>query len=415
MSNKTTQKKGTISVLGLGYMGLPLACLLANANYKVQGIDIDKNKIEELQEKKLTTTEPGLKELFNKAVKSDNLSFHNQIQEADVFIIAVPTPSENKKIDLKYVESATKMVLEVLQPNNLVIIESTIAPNTCKKVIKPILDKKKIDYKLAHCPERAIPGNTLYELINNDRILGGIDKKSTAETKEIYASFVKGNIFLTDITTAETVKLLENSFRDINIAFANEVAKLSEKLEINPWETIKLANKHPRVNILNPGPGVGGHCIPVDPWFLVQDDPEAHFIRLAREVNDSMPAYVIKMVKKYLKKSKSTITILGVAYKANVDDARETPAEKIIKLAKNEGWKVKTVDPYVKKFDYPIVDIREALSKSDAAILITDHNEFKKFDFSKFNLDFIFDARNVLNKKQLSKNTKLITFGGKNE
>ena len=400
-----------ICILGLGYMGLPLACNLAKAGYKVLGVDINKEKIKNLRRKKLETTEPGLKKLFQIAVGNNNLNFYNKIQPADVFIIAVPTPATNRRINLKYIKLAAKMVTQVIQKNNLVILESTVAPNTCKKVIKPILDQKKTHYFLAHCPERAIPGNTLYELQNNDRIIGGLNKESAKNAKEIYRSFVKGKIYLTDLTTAETVKLLENSFRDINIAFANEIAKLSEKININLWEAIELANKHPRVNILKPGPGVGGHCIPIDPWFLIQDEPKAKFIRLAREINDSMPEYIVNCVKKLIKKQKPTIAILGVAYKADVDDARETPSSKIICLMQKKGWNIKVTDPYVTKYHLRIMPLEKALEKTDGAVLVTDHTLYKKFNFKKYSLSFIFDTRNIISEKQLSKETRLIKFG----
>jgi UDP-N-acetylglucosamine 2-epimerase (non-hydrolysing) len=407
-----------VSVLGLGYMGLPTACLLANAGYKVTGIDINSEKIKNLQDKKFETTEPGLKELFLSAVKTGRISFSTEIKPADIFLIAVPTPAKNNKIEIKYVESAAKMVASVLKNNNLVILESTVSPNTCKKFLTSILNNQGVKYFLAHCPERAIPGNTLYEVVNNDRIIGGIDKESEKMTKEIYSKFVKGNIFTTEITTAETVKLLENSFRDINIAFANEIAKISKSIGINPWEAISLANKHPRVNILNPGPGVGGHCIPVDPWFLVQDNPEAKFIRLAREINDSMPDYIVEKIKQEFIKRKiknPKIAVLGVAYKADVDDSRETPATKIIEKMKDLKWKVMIADPFVKNYKYPIDTIENSLENADATILITDHSAFKSYNFKKYPLKFIYDTRNIINKENINSNTELLTFGSNGE
>jgi len=396
-------------------MGLPTACLLAKNGFRVFGYDIDQKKITKLKKAQFETSEPGLKELFEKAVKSDNLTFHGQIKPADIFIIAVPTPAVNNHIELKYVKSATKMTSEVLEENNLVILESTVAPNTCKKIIKPILDRKNISYHLAHCPERAIPGNTLSELVNNDRIIGGIDKESTQLAQKLYLRFVKGKMYLTDITTTETAKLLENSFRDINIAFANEIAKLSGKIGINPWQTIELANRHPRVNILKPGPGVGGHCIPLDPWFLIQDNPEAKFIKLARKINDSMPEYVVNIVKKNINKKSPRIAVLGVAYKSNVDDSRETPATKIIEKMKKKNWIVKVTDPLVKNYQYPLLPIKKALKNADGAVLVTDHTFFKNFNFKKYPIPFIFDTRNILNKKQLHSNTELLAFGENQE
>ena len=410
-----TEKIPKVSVLGMGYMGLPTACLLAKNGFRVFGIDVDKKKITKLKKGQFETSEPGLNELFKKTVKSKNLTFHSQIKPADIFIIAVPTPAVNNRIELKYVKFATEMIADVLEKDNLIILESTVTPNTCRKILKPILDKKNVSYYLAHCPERAIPGNTLFELINNDRIIGGIDKESTQLAQKLYLKFVKGKIYLTDIITAETAKLLENSFRDINIAFANEVAKLSGKIGINPWQAIELANKHPRVNILKPGPGVGGHCIPLDPWFLIQYNPEAKFIKLARRVNDSMPEYVVNTVKKNINKKRPGIAILGVAYKGNIDDSRETPATKIIELMKKKKWTVKATDPLVKNYQYPLSPIDETLKNVDGAILVTDHDAFKKFNFKKYPIPFIFDTRNILNKKQLHPNTELLTFGGNQE
>jgi len=415
MNKKTKNKKPSVqktaSVIGLGYMGLPTACLLTQAGYKVIGIDINKKKVDALKRGSFKSTEPGMEELFKKAYDSGNFSFSTEMQPADIFVIAVPTPAQNKRMDLNFVISATINLVDVLEKDNLVIVESTIAPNTCKKIIKPILDQKNIPYYLAHCPERAIPGNTLYELTHNDRIIGGIDEKSEKMTESVYQKFVKGQIFTTDITTAEAVKLLENSYRDVNIAFANEIAKLSKKININPWRAIELANRHPRVDILKPGPGVGGHCIPVDPWFLVQDDSRAKFIRLARNVNDSMPEHIVKYIEQLSKKQKPRIVVLGVAYKSNVDDARETPATEIIKLMKQRGWEVTVADPYVKEYNYPILKIEEALVNADGMVLITDHDNYKKFDFSKYKLDFVFDPRNAFKKEQFNKDTKLVTFG----
>jgi len=258
-------------VLEEAQFGLPTAALLANAGYKVTGVDTDKEKIEKLKKGILYIDEKEVKEIVQKSLNSNNFIVSTNIEEADIFIISVPTPVlvDNKKPDLSYVISAAEMIRKVMKKGNLIILESTVPPNTSKKILLPILNKSGLragnDYYLSHCPERAIPGNTIYELINNDRIIGGINKISCEKTKEIYSSFVKGKIYLTDITTAETVKLMENTYRDINIDLANEFAKIAEKIGINVWKAIELANKHPRVNILKPGPGVGGHCIPVRP------------------------------------------------------------------------------------------------------------------------------------------------------
>ena len=389
-----------ICLLGLGYIGLPTAALFATGGYKVVGVDIDNEKVEEISKGIVYFDEIGLKDLVRKALESGNLMVKNNVEEADIFIIAVPTPlnEKQKNPNLEYVKSAAEMIKEVLKKKDLIILESTVPPNTSRKILIPILNgssgfKAGVDYYIAHCPERAIPGNTIYELINNDRIIGGIDKTSCEKAKDVYSHFVKGMIYLTDITVAETIKLMENTYRDINIALANEFAKISEEIGINVWEAIELANKHPRVNILNPGPGVGGHCIPVDPWFLIGDRIVSEIIKLAREINDSMPEHVVSLIDKTVKDIKSpTITILGVAYKKNVDDIRNTPAFEIIRLAKNRGWRVKIHDPIVKQFKYPLLNLNDALEDTDCVVIVTDHDIYREIDLSGYT---VVDTRNT--------------------
>mgnify|MGYP001121684036 CR=1 FL=1 len=405
------KKDKKICVIGLGYIGLPTACYLAKAGYKVIGFDLNKTKISGLKQKKLPFQEPGLKDLFKKSFK--NLNFSSHIEPADVFIISVPTPiTDRKKPELKFVKKAAEDINKVLKEKDLIIVESTIPPGTCKKIILPILTKehKELKVYLSHAPERAIPGKTLKEMVKNDRIIGGIDKKSTNLTKEIYSSFVKGKIHLTDAATAEFVKLIENTFRDINIAFANELVKVCNGDGINLWEAIKLANLHPRVNIHQPGPGVGGHCISIDPWFLIKKANEngTQFIKLSRKINDLMPSYVIQCVSKMLKGvKKPKITVLGVAYKANVDDWRETPALKIIELAKSKGWQVKIHDPLVKDFPYKIeTNFKKAIDGSDCLILVANHDFYKKVDpikIKNMRIMKIFDTRNFINEKKWQK------------
>jgi UDP-N-acetyl-D-mannosaminuronic acid dehydrogenase len=294
-----------ICVLGLGYIGLPTACLFANANHEVIGIDINQKTIEKLNHKELPFEEKGLKDLFKNAYP--NMKFETQVEEADVFIIAVPTPlnKEMKMAELKYVKSAAEMIYSHLKKDNLIILESTVPPGTCDKLLVPVLEKSGLkvgrDFYLAHCPERAIPGNTIYEMVHNDRIIGGVDKKSTALAKSLYSCFVEGTFYLTNTITAEFVKLMENTFRDINIALANEFAQIAEESGVNVWEAIELANKHPRVNVLKPGPGVGGHCIAIDPWFLTENSTRCRIVSLAREINDGMPNHVLQIVKGMLK------------------------------------------------------------------------------------------------------------------
>ena len=390
-----------ICVIGLGYIGLPTACLFADAGYGVVGVEINQEKIEKLNHGKLPFEEKGLEELFEKALP--NMSFKTKPEEADVFIVAVPTPldKEAKMADLRYVREAIKSISNYVGTDNLVILESTVPPGTCEQLILPMLGNKA---HLVHCPERAIPGNTIYEMIYNDRIIGSNEREIGELAKEIYASFVKGNIYLTNLRTAEMVKVMENTFRDINIALANEFAQIAEESGVNIWEAIELANKHPRVNILKPGPGVGGHCIAIDPWFLVENSVRSRIVNLAREINDSMPRHVLRLVKELGIGTHSTITVLGVAYKGDVDDTRETPALKFIKLAENEGYEVKVHDPLVKSFEYGILSLEAAVKDSDCLVIITDHSKFKELEpgeiarlMRKRN---VVDSRNILDRRR---------------
>ncbi len=363
-----------VCVIGLGYIGLPTACLIAGAGHKVVGVDIKTNIINMLNAGRLPFKEKGLDELFNNV--KDNMSFKNQPEEADVFLIAVPTPldKEAKIADLSYVRKACESIKKYVKEDSLVVVESTVPPGTCELIVSSILNNKKL---IAHCPERAMPGNTLYEMVYNDRVIGANNDNSKEIAGRLYSSFVKGKIFYTDLKTAEMVKLMENTFRDINIALANEFAQIAEDIGVNIWEAISLANRHPRVNILSPGPGVGGHCLAVDPWFLIENSSKSKMISLAREINDSMPKHVMELVKKIGVPSGETLTVLGVAYKRDVDDTRETPALKFIRIAENEGYNIKIHDPYVKEFEYPILDLKEAVTGSSCIVLLTDHSVFK--------------------------------------
>lgn len=413
-----------ICVLGLGYIGLPTACLFANANHKVVGIDINQETIRKLDRGVLPFEEEGLKELFEKALP--NMRFKTEVEDADVFIIAVPTPldKEMKMAELKSVRSAAETIYPHLRKDNLVILESTVPPGTSDKLLVSILGKSGLkvgkDLCLAHCPERAIPGNTLYEMVHNDRIIGGIDEKSTSLAKSLYSCFVEGNFYLTNAITAEFVKLMENTFRDINIALANEFAQIAEECEVNVWEAIELANKHPRVNVLKPGPGVGGHCIAIDPWFLTENSTRCRIVSLAREINDGMPNHVLQIVKGMLKGvDDSIITVFGVAYKGGVDDTRETPALKFIKLAENEGYIVKVHDSRVKEFEYEVSGLEESVGGSDCIVLITDHPEFKEFDpkgiSNSMRTKNVVDTRNILDAerwKEAGFSVKVLGDGG---
>ena len=400
-----------ICVLGLGYIGLPTAALFATHGHEVVGIDINKNIVESLNKGITPFDEPGLPELLQKATKSKNLIAKTEVEEANVFLIAVPTPldKEMKMAELKYVRSAAEMIYPHLRKDNLVILESTVPPGTCDKLLIPLLEKSGLkvsnDFYLAHCPERAIPGNTIFEMVHNDRIVGGIDKKSTELAKSLYSCFVKGNFYLTNTITAEFVKLMENTFRDINIALANEFAQIAEESGVNVWEAIELANRHPRVNILKPGPGVGGHCIAIDPWFLTENSTRCRIVSLAREINDGMPNHILQIVKGMLKGvNNPAITVIGVAYKGGIDDTRETPALKFIKLAENEGYKVKVHDPHVKEFEYEVLGLERAVKDSDCIVLITDHKVFEEIEPKEMSALMrnknIVDTRNILDAEQ---------------
>lgn len=373
-----------ICVVGLGYIGLPTALLLSK-EHEVFGCDVNKKTVDDINNNAPPFTETGLEELLNES----NIKAFIHPVESDVFVICVPTPfdKEVKMADLRYVKAATESIVPYLKKGNLVIIESTITPGTCEKIIAPILERSPFtvgqDILLSHCPERAIPGNTFDEMINNDRIVGGINEASSNLTVDIYQSYVKGNIYKTNARTAEFVKLMENTFRDVNIALANEFAILSEEVGINCLEAIQLANKHPRVNVLSPGPGVGGHCIAVDPWFLTENTISARIISAARDINEGMPSYIFSKAKKMLDENKiknPTITILGVSYKANIGDTRETPALKLIKLCEKEGWNVNIHDHLVKNFEYPLLSLEDAVKDSDLIIVEAGHDEFRKMN-----------------------------------
>ncbi len=397
-----------ICVLGLGYIGLPTALLFANNGHEVVGVDINKLIVNILKAGKMPFEEKGFQELLETAIAKKTYKAESIVEEADVFLVAVPTPfdSEMRMADLSYVVSACEMIVPHLRKGNLVIIESTIPPKTCDKQVKYILEKSGLkiceDFYLAHCPERAIPGNTIQEMIFNDRVIGGVDKKSTQLTAKLYSSFAKGNLHLTNSATAEMIKLMENTFRDVNIALANEFAQIADDYGIDVWEAIEIANKHPRVSILRPGPGVGGHCIAIDPWFLAENANNSSLIVTSRQINDSMPHYVLKMVQKMLVGIENpTITVFGVAYKGDIADTRSTPAKKFIRLAEKEGFKVKVYDPFVKEWNYPIMGLEEAVEGSDCIVVLTDHSEFSEMSpskiYDKISNRRILDTRNIIN------------------
>ena len=415
-----------ICVLGQGYIGLPTALLFANNGHEVVGIDVNKRVVDTLKAGKMPFEEKGFQELLDGAIAKNAFRAESLAEEADAFLVAVPTPfdSEMRMADLKYVVSACQMIAPHLRKGNLVIIESTIPPKTCGKQVKQILEKSTLkmceDFYVSHCPERAIPGNTLHEMVYNDRVIGGVDEKSTQLTADLYSSFVKGNLHLTTSTTAEMIKLMENTFRDVNIALANEFAQIADDYGIDVWKAIEIANKHPRVNILKPGPGVGGHCIAIDPWFLTENANNSSLIMMSRQINDSMPQYVLKMVKEMVVGIENpTITVFGVAYKGDIADTRATPAKKFIKLAEKEGYKVKIYDPFVKEWSYPILGLEEAVEGSDCIVVLTDHSEFRDMDprefCGKMHKLNVFDTRNVISKNLWDKNGFSVQTIGTNQ
>ena len=387
-------------MLGLGYIGLPTALLLARAGHTVVGVDINPAIVDQLQKGTLPFQEPGLEELYEAA--RNHFSATGELSSSDVYIIAVPTPLEKglKMADLSMVRKAAETISHVIKENQMVILESTVPPQTSDHLVLPLLRRNGVStVYYVHCPERAIPGKTLHEMVHNTRIIGGLNSESSTKAKELYSSFVQGEIILSDMQTAEFVKLMENTFRDINIALANEFSLMAEEYQINIWDAIELANKHPRVNILKPGPGVGGHCIAVDPLFLVEKSGKSRIVSLAREINDSMPVYVMKLANELLKKTVNpTVTLLGLAYKGNVDDTRESPSFKLKKIAESEGITVKCYDPLVKHYEENAPSLEEATRDSDCLIVVTDHEVFTHIDPHTLPIrqKNVIDTRNIL-------------------
>ncbi len=373
-----------ICVMGLGYIGLPTASMLATHGFEVLGVDINSEIVKIINSGGIHIEEPGLHTLVQAAIKSGKLKVATEPEPSDIFIIAVPTPfSKDKKADLGYIRSAVRKIASLICKGNLVILESTSPPGTCRDVLEPIFKSFNLkagkDYYLAHCPERVLPGYTLKELIQNDRVIGGIDKKSAEKAAQFYKIFIEGNIYLTDSTTAEMVKLMENTYRDVNIALVNELAKICEKLGISAWEVIRLANLHPRVNLHTPGPGVGGHCIAVDPWFIIEKYPvDTEIITLSRKINDSMPEYTIAHIRKIVSEiDNPKIAILGVTYKGNIDDTRESPAVKVIEGLKKVGIKYSIYDPHVREFEYELSSLKKAFRGVDCAVILVNHDEYR--------------------------------------
>lgn len=402
-----------ICVIGLGYIGLPTAAVFASRKVKVVGVDINKHAVDTINQGKIHIVEPDLDILVHSVVNDGFLKASMLPEEADAFIIAVPTPfkGDNHEPNLDYIKAASKSVAKVLKKGNLVILESTSPVGATEQMARWIAEERvdltfphqcgeTSDIKIAHCPERVLPGQVIRELIENDRIIGGMTKKCTEHAVDLYKIVVKGECIKTDARTAEMAKLTENSFRDVNIAFANELSILCDKLNINVWELIKLANRHPRVNILQPGCGVGGHCIAVDPWFIVHQNPdEAKIIKAAREVNDDKPNFVIKKIKERVKDiSQPKIACLGLAFKPDIDDLRESPALDIVARLANEKYQILAVEPNIKELPLRLQDknvslvcLNQALEEADVVVILVKHKEFVNIQ------NTVFQRKNILN------------------
>lgn len=397
-----------INVIGLGYIGLPTALMLAANGNDVVGTDLKPSLIARLNEEGLPFEEHGLENLYHRAIEN-SIKFTTEYETAEYYIVAVPTPYDDvsKKIDSKYVVIAIEQILHVCMENSIIIIESTVSPKTIDNHVRSIIEEhnnfKGANVKIVHAPERIIPGNMIYELENNSRTVGCDEIEVGEKVKEIYKSFCKGDIIITDIKTAEMTKVIENTYRDVNIAFANELAKICHFCDMDVYEVIRIANKHPRVNILNPGPGVGGHCISVDPWFLVGDYPElTKLIYSARTVNDSMPEYVLARISEIMSENNiidmQRVGFYGITYKENVDDVRESPTLQLVEcMKKHMVFNIKCYDPYVKKkiIDGQVMDFEEFLQNIDFMVVMVGHEHIKE-NQNELSSKLILDTRNVL-------------------
>tara|TARA_R110002167_G_scaffold22064_9_gene79343 strand:- start:371 stop:1573 length:1203 start_codon:yes stop_codon:yes gene_type:complete len=393
----------SVCVIGLGYIGLPTASLLGTKGYQVHGVDVSQKVVDTINSGGIHIVEPDLDILVKSAVGAGNLKAGLEPVESDIFIIAVPTPFKNDhQPDLSYVEQATRTISPYLKPGNLVILESTSPIGTTDEVVAKILaeDGHGNDIYIAHCPERVLPGRILIELVQNDRVVGGINEESTQVAVDFYETFVSGEVLATSAKTAEMVKLTENAYRDVNIAFANELSMICDQESINTWEVIQLANRHPRVNILQPGPGVGGHCIAVDPWFIVSRAPElSRLIRTAREVNDSKPQWVLEQVRKQADRFKNpVIGCLGLAFKADVDDLRESPALDIVRtLVKDDIGQVLVCEPNLKQHpEFSLLTLDELIKRADILLLLVDHKPFKKLTAKGLKDKILIDTRGIV-------------------
>lgn len=426
-----TQSKITkVAVVGMGYIGLPTAAILASKGLEVVGIDINEHVVSTVNRGEIHIVEPGLGELVAQVVNSGNLRASIQPESANAFIIAVPTPFKEGHVpDISYVEKSIQSIAPFLKGGNLIILESTSPVGTTEKILKMLVDLRPdlgsssnenlVDLHIAYCPERVLPGQLLKELVLNDRVIGGLTPACSKKALELYKIFVRGDCVISDARTAEMCKLTENAFRDVNIAFANELSMICDGLKINVWELITLANRHPRVNILQPGPGVGGHCIAVDPWFIVNAAPQdSKLIRAAREVNDFKPQYIIKKIEGLMLQGHRNVAFFGMAYKPNVDDFRESPSISIIEaIAGNlNASSIRVVEPYAHDLSMinarsrekiHLSDINEALRESDILVLLVDHNVFKGISENQLAGKTVIDSRGIWSKNDKSNNQKL--------
>ncbi|CAJ0882190.1 UDP-N-acetyl-D-mannosamine dehydrogenase [Ralstonia sp. LMG 32965] len=407
----------SVSMIGLGYIGLPTATVIASRGIKVYGVDVHQHVVDTINRGEIHIIEPDLDLLVHQVVKEGFLSATTAPQPADAFMIAVPTPFKNDhEPDLAYVEAAARSIAPVLAAGNLVVLESTSPVGATEQLSAWLAEARpdlkfphqageEADVHLAYCPERVLPGHILRELISNDRIIGGMTAKGADLAAQLYGTFVEGERLKTDARTAEMAKLTENAFRDVNIAFANELSLICDRLKINVWELIRLANHHPRVNILQPGPGVGGHCIAVDPWFIVDSAPaEARLIRTAREVNDGKPGYVVNKVKDAARGlTAPVIACLGLAFKANIDDLRESPSVEIVRRLAADGiGEILAVEPHVEALPaslsgkVELADAATALERADIVVLLVDHDQFKAIPWGALQGKSIIDTRGIV-------------------
>ena len=410
----------TISVIGLGYIGLPTATVFASRQRKVIGVDVNQHAVDTINQGRIHIVEPDLDMLVHAAVSQGFLRATNTPEPADAFLIAVPTPFlDDKRPDLSYIEAAAAAIAPVLKQGDLVVLESTSPIGATARMAdwlaaaRPDLSfphqaGARSDIRIAHCPERVLPGHVLRELVENDRIIGGMTPACSEAACRLYALFVRGRCIVTDARTAEMAKLTENAFRDVNIAFANELSMICDQIDVNVWELIGLANRHPRVNILQPGPGVGGHCIAVDPWFIVDAAPErARLIRAAREVNDQKPGFVVERVRQAAARFRDpVIACFGLSFKADIDDLRESPAIEIVQeLSQEQLGTVFVVEPHISALPAALqgaelVSAQTAISRADIVVMLVDHQSFRTLDTDRLQSAVVIDTRGMWSAKR---------------